>query len=60
VAARELGIPYHRLIGLMRYGKIEPPERDSSGDYLWTDEDLARARHALTSNHRTQAEGSAR
>jgi hypothetical protein len=47
VAARELGTTYHRLIGLIRFGKITPPQRDSSGDYLWDDADLARAREAL-------------
>jgi DNA-binding transcriptional MerR regulator len=48
VAARQLGITYHRLMGLIRFGKINPPARDSSGDYLWSDTDLERARLALT------------
>jgi hypothetical protein len=52
VAARELGVPYYTLIGLLRYGKIEPPGRDSSGDYLWTDADLVRARQALAAGRR--------
>jgi hypothetical protein len=47
IAALELGVTYHRLIGLLRFKKIEPPARDSSGDYVWTDGDLARARQAL-------------
>jgi hypothetical protein len=47
VAARELGTTYHRLMGLLRFGKIDPPARDSSGDYVWTDADLERARAAL-------------
>jgi hypothetical protein len=55
-AARELGISYTRLIGLMRYGKITPPERDTSGDYVWTDDDLARARRALTATRRKKGE----
>ena len=46
-AADELGISYHRLIGLLRFRKIIPPARDSSGDYIWTDADLRRARKAL-------------
>jgi hypothetical protein len=46
-AAVELGVPYWRLIGLLRYGKITPPTRDTSGDYLWSDEDMSRARQAL-------------
>ncbi len=32
VAAKQLGIPYHRLIYLTRT-VIEPPSRDSSGDF---------------------------
>jgi hypothetical protein len=47
VAARELGTTYYRLMGLLRSEKIEPPARDSSGDYVWTDGDLERARQAL-------------
>jgi hypothetical protein len=52
LAARELGITYHQLIGLIRFDKIEPPPRDSSGDYLWRSQDLARARRALAKNRR--------
>jgi hypothetical protein len=52
VAARELGVAYWRLIGLLRYGKIDPPARDSSGDYIWTDEDLSRARRAFDRQRR--------
>jgi hypothetical protein len=47
VAARELGVPYYVLTGLLRYGKIDPPGRDSSGDFLWTDADIERARQIL-------------
>jgi hypothetical protein len=46
-AARELGVSYHQLAGLLRSRKIPPPQKDSSGDYIWTDEDLDRARQAL-------------
>ncbi len=46
-AARELGTTYHRLINLIRFDKITSPERDSSGDFLWSDADLDRARQAL-------------
>jgi hypothetical protein len=55
-AARELNVPYHSLINLIRYGKITPPERDTSGDYVWTDADLARARQALAAARRKKAE----
>jgi hypothetical protein len=46
-AARYLNTSYHRLIGLLRFGKIQPPPKDSSGDYCWSPEDLERARQAL-------------
>ena len=54
-AAQELGVPYWRLIGLMRYGKITPPSRDTSGDFVWTDADMARARAALARARRLRA-----
>jgi hypothetical protein len=46
-AARELGISYTTLINLLRYDKMTPPAKDSSGDFVWADADLKRARHAL-------------
>jgi hypothetical protein len=46
--ARALGVTYHRLINLIRIGKISSPQKDTSGDYLWTDSDLGAARKALT------------
>jgi hypothetical protein len=47
-AAGALGETYHRLIGLIRFGKIHPrPQRDSSGDYLWFPDDMERARELL-------------
>jgi hypothetical protein len=49
VAARELKVSYNTLINLIRFDKITPPDRDSSGDYAWSDEDLQRAREALAS-----------
>lgn len=48
VAARELKTTYHRLINLIRFSRIEPPQRDSSGHYVWNDDDLKRARKALS------------
>jgi hypothetical protein len=51
-AARELGVPYHVLIGLIRYGRIDPPAKDSSGDFVWADADLERARQALAGRSR--------
>jgi hypothetical protein len=51
-AAKELRISYVFLISLLRYGKLEPPAKDSSGDYVWTDSDLARARKAIEASPR--------
>src|SRR5262249_43596193 len=55
-AAHELRTTYHRLIGLLRFQKIEPPERDSSGDYVWSASDLDRARAALQVSRKRQVE----
>jgi hypothetical protein len=49
VAARKLGIPYSHLISLLRSGKVHPPEKDTSGDYVWSERDLAAARSVLES-----------
>jgi hypothetical protein len=51
-AADALGVTYHRLIGLIRFRKISPPERDSSGDFVWGKSDLERARKALAGRKR--------
>lgn len=52
IAARELGVPYYRLIGLLRSEKLQPPQKDSSGDYVWTDADLEAARQAMAIDYR--------
>jgi hypothetical protein len=54
VAARVLGVTYHQLIGLLRFNKIAPPARDSSGDYVWLPEDLERARQALAARRKSK------
>jgi hypothetical protein len=41
------GVTYMNLYNLIRNGKIPPPERDSSGDFIWSDADIERARKAL-------------
>jgi hypothetical protein len=46
--ARQLGIPYYVLFDLIRHGRMEPPEKDSSGDYVWTAADVERARQAMS------------
>jgi hypothetical protein len=53
VAAQELGVPYYVLMGLIRYGKIKAPARDSSLDFIWDDADMERARAALAKRRRT-------
>jgi hypothetical protein len=53
-AAKQLKVAYSHLISLLRHGKINPPQKDSSGDYVWTEADLAAARQALS---RRQAKG---
>src|SRR5262249_6703348 len=45
--ARLLGIQYVQLFSLIRNGRLEPPSKDSSGDYVWLPEDVERARQAL-------------
>ena len=46
-AAKVLGVPYYVLVGLLRSGRFDPPAKDTSGDYVWLDEDISRARTAL-------------
>jgi DNA-binding transcriptional MerR regulator len=45
--AHELRIPTYSLFNLVRYGVIPAPARDSSGHYVWSPEDQARARAAI-------------
>jgi hypothetical protein len=52
LAARELGITYSHLIRLLRNDRLAPPGRDSSGDYLWSDNDLERVRQVLAKGRR--------
>jgi hypothetical protein len=51
-AARELGVTVYRLHSLIRGGKLPPPQKDTSGDFIWTDADLDRALQALTLDRR--------
>ncbi len=46
-AAKLLGITYSTLCNLIRTDRLKPPAKDSSGDYVWSAEDLDRARQAL-------------
>lgn len=47
VAADRVPTSYHQLINLVRFRRIPAPEKDSSGDYSWTEADIGRARQAL-------------
>ncbi|MHB1422807.1 MAG: hypothetical protein ACYC3I_06355 [Gemmataceae bacterium] len=49
-----LGTTYWKLFGLIRGARIEPPQRDSSGDFIWLEEDLDRARIALAAPRKRQ------
>jgi len=42
-----LGISYWRLINLLRTRRLVPPQKDTSGDYVWTPEDVERARQVF-------------
>ncbi|MHB1426944.1 MAG: hypothetical protein ACYC3I_27635 [Gemmataceae bacterium] len=47
-----LGISYYALFELLRGQHLIPPEKDSSGDYVWTAEDIERAQKALAHRRR--------
>jgi hypothetical protein len=42
-----LRVNYARFYELLRSGKIRQPNKDCSGDYWWTMEDVKAAREAL-------------
>jgi hypothetical protein len=52
VARDHLKTSYHRLASLLRNDKIPPPAKDISGDYIWTEADIERARQALATDLR--------
>jgi len=58
-AAEYLGISYYTLFELLRGHHLAPPKKDGSGDYIWTDADVERARHALTVRRHRKAQGRA-
>jgi hypothetical protein len=51
-AAARLKISYYRLISLLRSEKLPAPQKDASGDYIWTERDLENARRALDIDRR--------
>jgi hypothetical protein len=54
--ADQLGVPYWRLFDLIRSRRLVAPDKDSSGDYVWTSDDVERARQALAATRRPRAE----
>jgi hypothetical protein len=56
-AAELLGIPYYTLIELMRAKRLAPPAKDSSGQFVWTEADIERARQAVAELQARRAKG---
>ncbi len=52
MAARTMGVTATQLASLIRYGRLTPPRKDSSGDYIWTQADRDRAWQVLTEGRR--------
>jgi hypothetical protein len=51
-AARQIGINALLLQSLIRANRIPRPAKDTSGQYIWTPEDIARAKAALRVDRR--------
>lgn len=47
-AAKQLGVTYWTLISAMRCERVTPPQKDRSGNFIWSPADIARARKALS------------
>jgi hypothetical protein len=58
-ACRMLGRTYNQIMTAIRHGHIEPPPKDSSGDYIWTDETIESVRQVLDARPRWQRRGAA-
>ncbi len=54
--ADQLGISYYNLFELIRSKHLTPPDKDSSGDYVWTPADVERAREAVAARARRRQE----
>ena len=54
-AAKELGVEYFGLFNLIRFGKLRPPAKDTSGDYIWSSADLDRVRQVLAAKRKRRA-----
>lgn len=55
--AELLGIPYYTLFELMRAKRLQPPQKDSGGQFVWTEADLERARLAVAERQARRAKG---
>jgi len=51
-AAAAIGATVAQIMAAIYAGKLTPPAKDESGDYVWSDEDLERARQALATDRR--------
>ena len=51
-AAARLGATVEQLLACIYHGKLAPPGKDESGDYIWFDSDIERARAALAVDRR--------
>jgi hypothetical protein len=58
--ADQLGISYTRLINLLRTRRLIPPQKDTSGDYVWSLEDVERARQVLAATPARDSRSGAR
>jgi hypothetical protein len=52
--ARQLGVSYWQLIGLLRAGRMTPPAKDESGDFQWRPEDVRAARKLLSAGRQAR------
>jgi hypothetical protein len=50
--ADEIGVSYVRLYNLLRYRKIDPPARDTSGDFVWSPKDVDAAQKAIQTSEK--------
>jgi hypothetical protein len=46
-AADQLHVSYWQLFNLLRTNQLQPPAKDTSGDFVWMPEDIERARLTL-------------
>jgi hypothetical protein len=51
-AAKALGVSYGCLSSAIRRGRIPAPRKDPSGNFLWFEPDLKRARQGLAVDRR--------